>query len=255
MELEREAVDRVLRRASDMTASHPAVTDAPGRLSEQIVIEAAAEAGIDVDAVRVSLAIERLGVATPTTRGDGTLGPAKASIDRVIALDSDTLLGRLDDLLQRQHGMNRARSAADRGEWRKRTDLVSAAQRLARRSVPANVGKLAGIEARCSSVDAQRTLVRLIADRSPQRTTALTSGGVVAGSWLAATGVAAVLVSPLAMVVAPFGIVAGVILARRGRRQHRDLSVDLENLLDTVERGIRPVSLTEDVRRVLRRLR
>lgn len=256
MELDRAAVDRVLRRASDLTASHPSVDDARTAMSEHVLLEAAAEAGLDPDAVRMSLAIERLGPTEAAQRFDRAVGPRTAITERIIALDVDTLLGRIDDLLQRQHGLRRSRSGGDWGEWRKRTDALGKVQRIARSgSGNAQLRKLARVEARTSAVDGQRTIIRILADRSPQRTEAIAGGSVIGGLGLLATGVAAVITTPVVVAAAPVAIVAGAATARTGRRQHAELLADLEHLLDTVERGVRPVTLTDDVRRVLRQLR
>jgi len=256
VELDRAAADRVLRRASDMSATHPPTTAAPGQMTEQVLLEAAAEAGIDPDAVRMSLAVERLGSLPDRRRLDGTVGPRQVAVDRAVALDVDTLLGRIDDLLQRQHGLRRVRSGGEWGEWRKRTDAMGTMQRLARTgSGSANLRKLGRVEARTSVIDHGRTLVRLVADRTPQRNEALAGGATIGGLGLAATGTLAVMMTPLIAVAAPIAVVAGAATARTGRKQHSDLLSDLEMLLDTVERGARPVTLTDDVRRVLRQLR
>ena len=259
VELDRAAVDRVLRRASDLTASHPSVAGAnpgTGGMSEQVLLEAATEAGLDPDAVRLSLAIERLGPAETGTRFDGTVGPKAATVERIIALDLDTILGRIDDLLQRQHGLRRTRSGGDWGEWRKRNDALGKVQRIARAgSGNAQLRKLVRVEARTSAVDAGRTIVRIVADRTPQRTEAIAAGSVIGGLGLVVTGMAAVVTTPVVVAAAPVALVAGAATARTGRKQHTDLLADLEHLLDTVERGVRPVTLTDDVRRVLRQLR
>lgn len=256
VELDRTAVDRVLRRASEMTATHPGVPGSTGRMNEQVLLEAADEAGLDLDAVRISLAIERLGPTPPQRRLDRTVGPRRVSVERIMALDADTLLGRLDDHLQRRHGMRRTRSAADRGEWRKRTDAVATVQRLARTgTVSVNLRKLGGVEARTSVIDTGRTLVRLVADRSPQRTEAVAGGSAVSGFGLVAAGVLAIVATPVAAAATPVALGAGYATARMGRSRHVALVDDLEGLLDDVEHGTRPVTLSDDVRRVLRQLR
>ena len=263
MELDRDAVERVLRRANEMSAAHGAVPGDPGgpgghgRMSESVLLEAASEAGIEPDAVRLSLAIERLGPTAATSRLDRTVGPRDVAVERVIALDVDTLLGRVDDLLQRQHGLRRSRSAAEWGEWRRRTDAMAKVQRGIAKvgSSSGQLRKVARIEARTSVVDEQRTIVRLLADRRSQRTEAVAGGSAIGGAGLVVGGATAFVAVPIAAVVAPVGIVVGVAVARTGRRQHHELVTDLEHLLDAVERGVRPVTLTDDVRRVLRQLR
>ncbi len=225
-------------------------------MSEQVLLEAASEAGLDADAVRLSLAIERLGPAGTSTRLDAAVGPRAATVERIVALDLDTILRRIDDLLQRQHGLRRSRSGGDWGEWRKRTDALGTVQRIARAgSGNAQLRKLVRVEARTSAVDEHRTIVRLLADRSPQRTEAIAAGGVIGGLGLVVTGMAAVATTPVVAVAAPVALVAGVAAAHTGRTQHTELLADLEHLLDTVERGARAVTLTDDVRRALRQLR
>jgi hypothetical protein len=118
-----------------------------------------------------------------------------------------------------------------------------------------NLRKLGGVEARVTAVDAQRTLIRLVADRSSQRMEAVAGGTAVGGFGLVATGMLAVVAAPVVVVATPLALGAGYATARMGRMRYADLVDDLEGLLDDVERGLRPVTLTDDVRRVLRQLR
>lgn len=94
-----------------------------------------------------------------------------------------------------------------------------------------------------------------MADRTPQRTEAVAGATAVGGFGLVATGVVAVITTPVVVAVSPVALGAGYATARAGRRRHAALVDDLEGLLDDVERGTRPVTLSDDVRRVLRQLR
>ncbi len=260
MDLEPSAVDRVLRRAGQLSEELAGAPAPPGatshRISEDVLLAAAAEAGLDPDAVRVSLALERLGEAPPARRFDATCGPREVVVDRIVAASPDILLGRLDDVLVKQFAMRRVRGSADRGEWRRRTDAVGTVNRLARSvGQSRHVCRLVRVDGLVTPVDASRTLLRVIADRSPQRTGALAGGATVGGAALVVTTTVAVAVSPLVVVAAPVAAVAGVAAARAGRRQHEELLVDLGEVLDAVERGRRPVPVSDSVRKVLRAIR
>ena len=269
MHLDRAAVDRVLRRASDMMAEHPSMdrsvdggvdgaggADGRSAMTDVVLLEAATDAGLDPDAVRLSLAIERLGPTPERRRLDRLSGPRRVTIDRVVRLDVDTALGRIDDLLQRQHQLRRTRSRADAGEWRRRTGAVGSVQRAAKR-VSGDVGlaKVAVVEAYASAVDEGRTVVRLAADRSDQRTGLIVGGAVTSGVGVAAAGTVALVLTPVALVAVPVVAAAGAGVASVGRKQRALLADELDRVLDAVEHGLRPVTLSDDVRRVLRSIR
>ena len=92
-------------------------------------------------------------------------------------------------------------------------------------STSANLRKLSRVEARTSAVDAERTLVRLVADRSPQRTEALAGGAAVGGFSLVATGVLVVVATPVVAAATPVALGAGYATARMGRSRHDGLLV------------------------------
>jgi hypothetical protein len=259
MQLDRAAVDRVLRRASDMMADHPEVADGaqgPATTTDVVLLEAATEAGLDPDAVRLSLAIERLGPPPERRALDRLGGPRRVTVERVVRLDVDTALGRIDDLLQRQHQLRRTRSRAEAGEWRRRTGAVGKVQRAAKRaSGDVGLAKVAVVEAQASPVDESRTVVRLAADRADQRTEVLAGGAVTTGVGAVAAGAAAVALTPLALVAVPVVAAAGAGVASIGRKQRALLADELDRVLDAVEHGLRPVTLSDDVRRVLRSIR
>lgn len=253
--LDAETVDRVLRRASELSDS-AASTDPTAHLTEALVLEAATEAGIDPDAIKLSLAIERVGTVPSATTLDSVAGPSFVAVDRLMSLDADTVLGRFDELLVRRHGLRRARERSDRGEWRRRNDTFGSIQRAANKfgGDGPTLAYLERIEVHTSVVDEQRTLVRVLVSRRPQRTVALAGGATLGAAGVAAAAGAAVVATPLAIVGLPIAM-SGVMVARRGRRQANELNDDLERLIDLVERGSRPVSLSADLKRMLRSLR
>ena len=68
--LDREAMERVLRRAQELAWEETSDPDEAGVVDEEILIEAAGEAGIDPAAVRRALALERLVFAAEEQRSD-----------------------------------------------------------------------------------------------------------------------------------------------------------------------------------------
>lgn len=249
--LDREAVERVLRRASELSAT--TVPDPDRGMTEDLVLEAATEVGIEAESVRLSLAIERIGHSPPPARLDRLAGASLVTVDRVLSLDPDSLLGRVDELLVRRHGLRRARSRPDRGEWRRRSDAVGSIQRAAQKFGPegAALGGVDRVEVRTSVIDPQRTLVRVTASRQPQRKVALAGGASIGAAGVVLGATAAAAVAPMAAVIAVPFAAGGVIVAHRGRRAASDLTDDLERILDVVERGSHQVSLSAELKRML----
>ena len=225
-------------------------------MSESVLLEAATEAGLDPDAVRISIAIERLGTPPEHDSIDRFTGPKRVVIDRIVALPLDDLLGRVDDLLVRQHQLRRTRSRPDRGEWRKRTGAFGAVRRMAKTaSGDGGLAKVGLIEARAASLDEQRTVLRLLADRTGQRTGVIAGAAFTSVSGLLVAGTLAMIITPIALVAAPFALAAGAGVAALGRKQRDALDDELDRLVDAAERGVHPVTLSDDVRRVLRSIR
>src|SRR6188508_1747335 len=108
--LDAAAVERVLRRAHDLSAAEEASPFVGRTVSEEVVVAAAAEVGIAPEMVRVSLAIERLGPLPELGGLDGLTGPGDVTVQRAMDFSPDDVLRRLDDLLVRQHQLRRERT-------------------------------------------------------------------------------------------------------------------------------------------------
>ena len=72
--LDRAAVTRVLRRASELSELYPDDAGDVDVIDERALVAAATEVGITADAVRRAIAVERLGPAPATHLGDRLVG-------------------------------------------------------------------------------------------------------------------------------------------------------------------------------------
>jgi hypothetical protein len=259
--LDRTAVERVLRRASELSNGSSSGADGdddqqPGRISEAALIEAATETGLDVDALRLSLAIERLGPPARRTLADRVAGRASIMIDRSVDIDAPRVLASLDRLLVGEHHLRRIHLDERGGEWRRRTDATAAVQRAARGLHGAGrLGSVARIEVRVTAIDPRRAALRVIADRRGQRAGFLAGGAGVGGAGVAGTVVAGLLLSPLVLIAAPVAAVGGLAVASVGRGAGNRLDEELAVLLDRMSRGDEPSALVDGARRALRALR
>jgi hypothetical protein len=251
--LDRTAVDRVLKRASELAEPRPGTLASPIGISEDMLVASAVEAGLDEDAVRVSLAIERLGPVAPVTRSDHLLGTPDVVVERLVPLDSTAALARLDQLLVRQHQLKGRRSQPGTREWQKRSGKIGAAQRAAMAvGGDAGLAKVARLQATVGEVDDEHSVVRMVADRRGQRSSRVVGSAVVGGMGIVGVGMVAVAFSPALIVATPFAVGAAYGVARKGRAQAADLATELEAVLDSVEQGATPITVTASLRRALR---
>ena len=96
--LDRDAVRRVLRRATDLAGTEPVHLPDGGGIEPEALVAAAAEVGIPEDAVRRAITVEQLGVP-PSTRG-ALLGPAVVVVDEELDGSADLALGEAVDTLR-----------------------------------------------------------------------------------------------------------------------------------------------------------
>ncbi|WP_040494503.1 hypothetical protein [Ilumatobacter nonamiensis] len=258
--LDRDDVSRILARAQDIE-THAGATDAGSGIEPEALIEAATEVGIDPNAVRDSLAIERLSVeAGEARRLDRLAGSASVLVEREVPLRVGDALDGIEAWLTSVHWLVCDRRSESSLHARRRTDASAKAGRTVSgvRGYH-NVGRVAALQAEAvpqvvgSTPHRPRTIVRIRADRGEARTLRLAGGGAVgvagagAGTLAVTSGFAV-----LAPVIALPLLVGGYGLARTGRGQADRLELELERLLTHVARGERPEGL---VGRAVRRAR
>ena len=249
--LDAEAVSRVLRRAHELELDR-GIDDDPTSVEPRALIEAAADVGIDPDAVRDSLAIERMPARQPEeSRLDRLAGPDLVVVERRIALSVDDALSAVERWLSVGHRMRCRRDADGALRARPRSGGVAAMGRAVARAQ--GEGRLDGIDeirvvvvplTTRSADGSPSTLVRVEAGRSRARRSVIGAGsavgaaGLVAGSAVALD--TAVLLGP---VVALPVLGAGALIASTGSRQADRSDHELQCLLADVAAGEQPTGL------------
>jgi hypothetical protein len=235
--MDRDAVERVLRRATELS---PHDDDVPA-IDAEAVVEAASEAGIPAEAVRQSLAIERLGPTTGVAKLDRVIGPHFVYVERTVTVEPDVALDRLAEWLKSRHYLRQERSLPGEMTWSKRKGLAATALRSTRSFTgEGRLGDVRLLRAQAVDIDEATSLVRVSIDRTRNRRGKLAAGSLLgAGSVVAFSG--AVMATPIALAGIPIAA-ASIGVARSGHRHASALERELLRLLDAVEHGRGPRS-------------
>lgn len=245
--LDAQVVARILRRAGDLERSRDAEHEA-GTIAEASLIAAAEEVGLSVEAVRRSIAVERLGPPPVPRRGDGLLGAAQVYADGEVDAPADDALTSIDTWLIDGHHLRRDVLQSGHGEWSKRPGLVGTTVRTIRTAT--GEGKLGDFErvgATARDTGSGSSMVRITVDRATNRRFAGAGASVVAVGGMTGVVVAAVAATPFVLLAMPTAIVAGAAVALTGRRQARDTEREIRRLLDAVRSGSGPTRLSVDI--------
>jgi hypothetical protein len=245
--LDPDLVQKILRRASDLERDAEGHDSTMG-IDESSLIAAADEVGLSVDAVRRSIAYERLGPVPDTHFADRVLGPALVFADGEVDAPADEALARVDAWLVSGHHLRRDALRAGRGEWSKRSGVVGVAMRTVRGVTgEGKLGDFDRVHATARDVGEGASIVRISVDRAANRRFAGGGGTVVAVGGTAGIVVAAAAAAPILIVAAPVAVVAGVGVALTGRKRARATQREIARLLDAVGDGARPTRLSVDV--------
>ena len=257
--LDRDDVARILARAQELEEADG--TDIGG-VEPDALIEAASEVGIDPNAVRDSLAIERFTLASPERqRFDRLSGPASIVIEREVPLTVVDSLDGIEAWLTSVHRLVSDRRDPGRLLAKRRVDASARVGRtLSGWRGDGRLGGVGTLEVEAvpqvvgSTPAHPRTLVRVHADRRDARSLRLASGGTVglAGVGAGTVTAAATGAAVVAPVVALPLVVGGYLFARTGRGHADRLELELERLITLVARGERPTGLLS---RAVRRAR
>jgi hypothetical protein len=269
--LDSDAARRVLRRAQDIAAAHGRdggdAAEATSGVSPQALVDAAEEVGIDADAVRDALALERFDADSPEPQAfDRLSGPSAVSVEHVVDQSPSRSLEIAEDWLSVAHRMRCVRTPEGGLDCRPRPGLTASVGRTANgMSGEVNIEAVARLTVSVQALvtdatpERPRTLVRIVADRRTSRRRRLGVGAVAGatGAGAMAVGVAGAVVGSVATVVAPmFGVplmIGGYATARSGRRHADKVELELMRVLSGVDRGERPVGLVGRAARRARR--
>jgi hypothetical protein len=213
--------------------------------------------GLSEEHVRLALAEERTGTRLASPAEERGLaarlaGPAVITATRTIRGTPAQVLAALDAWMLREECLQVRRRFPDRIVWEPRRDLVGNIKR------GFNIGGRGYVLSRAQevggsvvAVDAQRVLVRLDADLTPQRSNRL-GGAAVAGTVGAAlsalgltavftvdpVGAAAALLTAGSLVPAVAGGAAGLGVARGYRKIAERTQLALEQVIDRLEHEV-----------------
>jgi hypothetical protein len=238
-DFDRDAAERVLRRAIELADD---VSDrSEWGISEQALIEAADELGIDPAVVRRAATEERVGsLVEHHPRADRLVGPAVVGVSRILDVPGDEALARVDRWLRRHGALRRQRLDDGSGgggvaHYTRRSDPAAGVQR-ALRSVAGHedLGRVRRLAVTCAPIDAERSLVQLRADLTSERTIALAGGSSVAavGSTVSIAQVFAG--SPWLWLGVPASAALGVGVLRARAHGLPDIELALAGVLDRV---------------------
>lgn len=255
-DFDREAAARVLRRAVEL-AERDAGPRRPDGVSEQALVEAAEELGVDPTAVRRAAAEERLGVlhGAVASRVDRVAGPASVSVTRVVALPAAEAMDVVDQWLRRNGTLRRRRldEPALVAEYARRSDLLAGLQRSVR-SVRGqeHLGRVRRLRVVVEPSGPERAVVAMVADLELERTAALTGGGSIAGVGSSWALVEAIGSSAWWWAGVPASLAAGLGVVRWRARSVPDVEVALQGVLDRVAADDLGGGVIADVRERLR---
>ena len=207
-------------------------------ISEQALAEAADDLGLDARAVRLAAAEERLGMlAKDLSRLDRLAGPATVSATQMVERPAAELVEMVDQWLRR-HGALRRRRLDERSlfaEYSRRSDPLAWAQRSARAlSGREQLHRVRRLRVVVQPVDAERSVVALVADLQVERTAALTGGAAVAGVGSAVSVLEVASTTAWLWLGVPASAAVGLGLVRHRARGVPDVEVALYGVLDRV---------------------
>ena len=245
--LDAKVVARILRRAGDLERSG-GDQDEASTIAEASLIAAAEEVGMSADAVRRSIAVERLGPLLIARPGDRILGPSHVYADGEVDVPAVDAFARVDSWLVDGHHLRRDVLRSGHGEWSKRSGFVGVTVRTIRNATgEGKLGDFERVDAAARDTGNGSSVVRITVDRTTNRRFAGGGGTVVAIGGMTGAVVGAAAATPFVLLAMPAALVAGVGVALTGRKRARDTERELRRLIDAVGAGVDPTRLSLDV--------
>ncbi len=243
---------RALQRA--VTLNHERLDSAAADMSLNELLELGREIGLSSEDVRTAAAMERFDDFTDRAhRVVRVAGPVVASGQRVVDGEHDDVARRLDEWVRVAHCMKVRERDRDATHWEPAAGLAGSLMRGARSIAgePALEG-VKGITTRVAPVGDGRCVVRVEVDpgsRSRAWYEALGAGGAIGVAGVAA----AVVTTPLWLLLVPVGAVATTGMVINRRRKAAEAEREIQRLMSGVAHGDRPPSALDAVRGRVRR--
>ncbi len=246
--LDSVVVERILRRASELSSTRTTGTDPSSGVSAAALLAAAEEVGLPIAAVRRSIAIEQLGPLPAARRSDRIVGRRIVVVDDEIRGTPNDVLERIDGWLVDGHHLRRDRLRADSAEWSKRTGSVNAVKRSVRSATgTAPLGEFERIKAYARQSEPGSTVVRIAVDRTNSRRAAAGGGAAFAVGGTAGLVVGAVVATPFLLLITPVTVLGGLAIAMTARSRATKTEHEVERLLESVDQGVAPTKLRNDL--------
>lgn len=249
--LDSETVGRILRRAQEIEASHAVPGDDGVGVSPQALIEAAEEVGIEADAVRDAMTLERFDASRPEPAAlDRLVGPSAVVVEHVVPHPVADALQRMESWLTVAYRMRCVRTSDGGVEARPRSGWAAkVGRRTAQLAGEANIKAVDRVRvdarplATGATSESPKTIIRVVADRngSRSRRVGVSSTAGVAAAGTVALGVTSGLAALPVLAVPLVG--GGYVTARSGRGQADRIELELMRVLAAVDVGEEPVGL------------
>lgn len=245
-----ESAERILARAIELTEADGG--ERSRGLSEQALIEAADELGVDAAAVRRAASEERLGLLdAPARRADVLVGPGVVIVTRLVDDAAPAVVERTDRWLRRVGGLRRKRLSVDAlvADYTRQSGVVASARRaVASLRAGEDLGRVRRLRVLAEPVDDGRCILALGADLQLERTATVAAGSTIAGVGSTVSLVEALGTTPWWWAGIPVSIAGGIGVLRVRASTVGEVELALAGVLERVATGDVPAGMISDVR-------
>jgi len=241
--ISREALDRILQRATELQAGEHDIGDG---LTDDELLALGKDVGIPGRYLRQALLEERTRVAAAPAEGlwQWLSGPARLSAGRVVPGDRAVVERALAHWMEEEELLQVRRRFPDSTSWEPKRGAIASIRRAlssgGRGYALARAGEVAG---QVTQLEPGFCHVQLSADVRRERTVRLQGAAFVAmlGLATAAAAIPLGVLMPWALLPLPALLAGSAVILRRHGPENEKIQVSLEQVLDRLEHGeIRP---------------
>jgi hypothetical protein len=231
-------VELVLRRAAELSARRRRPVGGGERtVSPEVLVQAAATAGIDESDVRRALFdLYSEKAVEPETLAKRLYGSARLRIVREMDHPVSQVRTHIEDLLRREQGLRLRRKTEASSLW-DAGDLLGAVRRALDFSGARALLKARSVELRVEEVGEGRSGANLTADVSNQRSDYLSLGGILGATLAVPLAIAGFVEWPYLLAVPPAVAASGFGFRLAYMKACADMRRALDAVLDAAEEG------------------